>query len=66
RVLSDHDADPRSICVHAEGWDADATVFGMAVDTVAGTMIVSDGRPCEGRWEMFAAPGTPSEARLVG
>ncbi|HEX2235823.1 MAG TPA: C45 family peptidase, partial [Actinomycetota bacterium] len=46
RVLSDHDADPRSICVHAEGWDADATVFGMAVDTVAGTMIVSDGRPC--------------------
>jgi isopenicillin-N N-acyltransferase like protein len=66
RLLADHDAEPQSVCVHEDGLDAEGTVFGMAVDTVEGTMIVSDGRPCEARWERFAPAGTASEARRVG
>ena len=55
-ILSDHDADPQSICVHQQGPDAEATVFGMACDLATGEMLVSDGSPCEGRWESFEAP----------
>jgi isopenicillin-N N-acyltransferase-like protein len=60
RLLSDHGPDgrgrPDTICVHDDGLDADATVFGMACDLESGTMIVSDGPPCRGAWQEFAVP----------
>ena len=63
RLLADHAAVPQSVCVHQEGLDGEATVFGMACDVVEGRVLVSDGRPCEGRWEEH---GLRLEAGRVG
>lgn len=54
RLLADHAGSPESICLHEEGPEASATVFGMACDLATGEMIVSDGRPCSGSWESFS------------
>jgi isopenicillin-N N-acyltransferase like protein len=52
-LLSDHRSEPQSICVHEEGPEAEGTVFGMVCDVQSGTMLVSDGPPCRGRWQSF-------------
>jgi isopenicillin-N N-acyltransferase-like protein len=56
QVLSDHVGDPQSICNHADSPTETTTVFGMVADLWAGTVYVSDGPPCEGRWEEFQVP----------
>jgi hypothetical protein len=66
RVLADHDAAPQSLCVHEDGIEAEATVFGMACDLATGRMIVSDGRPCEGRWEELGVTAASAVAGRVG
>jgi isopenicillin-N N-acyltransferase like protein len=55
-LLADHHGTPESICVHEDGIGGSATVFGMACDLETGRLIVSDGRPCEGRWHEFVVP----------
>jgi isopenicillin-N N-acyltransferase-like protein len=62
RILSDHEGEPQTICLHEEGLDASGTVFGMACDVVTGRMIVSDGPPCAARWEEFAVPAFRGES----
>ena len=55
-LLADHHGSPESICVHEDGLEGSGTVFGMACDLETGRLIVSDGRPCEGRWHEFVVP----------
>jgi isopenicillin-N N-acyltransferase like protein len=57
RLLADHDSAPQSICLHEEGPEASATIFGMICDLSSGRMLVSDGPPCEGRWLEAEVPG---------
>jgi isopenicillin-N N-acyltransferase like protein len=52
-ILSDHDGEPESICVHEDGIAASGTVFGMICDLGRRRMWVSDGSPCAGRWSEF-------------
>jgi isopenicillin-N N-acyltransferase-like protein len=67
RLLADHAGRPDAICAHGEGLDGSCTIFGMACDSSTGRMIVSDGRPCEGRWEEFVVPHFGArESRRVG
>jgi isopenicillin-N N-acyltransferase like protein len=67
RLLSDHNSEPQAICAHADTARGNATVFGMACDLVTGEVIVSDGRPCEGRWHRIRVPGyEPAGANRVG
>lgn len=57
-ILRDHDSEPQAICEHkSDEPTASSTVFGMVCDLVAGTVYVSDGHPCEGRWTETAVPG---------
>jgi isopenicillin-N N-acyltransferase like protein len=66
RVLSDHIGGAETICLHEEGPDASATVFGFACDLLTGRMIVSDGHPCTGRWHEFGLDMSRSAEHLVG
>lgn len=64
-VLADHEGTPEAICVHEEGIDGSGTVFGMACDLETGRMMVSDGRPCAGRWEQVALQSWSQAAYVV-
>ena len=66
RLLSDHVGGSQTICLHEEGLDASATVFGFACDLVTGRMIVSDGHPCSDRWQEFGLDMSMSAEHLVG
>jgi hypothetical protein len=53
-ILSDHDSEPASICMHpdpAEGDDAEAVVFSMVCELESERMWVSNGLPCEAGYE---------------
>lgn len=67
RLLADHGSVPQSICLHENGPEASATIFGMVSDLATGRMLVSDGAPCEGRWLAAEVPGfRVQEVRRVG
>jgi isopenicillin-N N-acyltransferase-like protein len=66
-LLADHDGEPQSICNHAGSPTGSSTVFGMVCDLHDARVYVSDGPPCEGRWESFDVPGRElSEMTRVG
>lgn len=53
-ILSDHDSEPASICLHpdpAEGDDAEAVVFSMVCELESDRMWVANGLPCEAGFE---------------
>jgi isopenicillin-N N-acyltransferase-like protein len=67
RLLSDHDSEPQQICLHDDSPRGTATVFGMICDLEEGTVAVSDGPPCQGRWSEVDVPGFVNvEAGRVG
>ena len=66
RLLSDHDAEPESICVHEEGIEGSATVFAMACDVTTGRMLVSEGSPCLSRWTEHEVPSFAVRSAHVG
>jgi isopenicillin-N N-acyltransferase-like protein len=66
RLLADHSSAPQTVCLHEEGPDASGTVFGLACDLATGRMIVSDGPPCEGRWEEFSLKRRHAAEHVVG
>ncbi|MEO8323393.1 MAG: C45 family peptidase [Actinomycetota bacterium] len=65
RLLGDHESIPQSICLHEHGSHASGTVFGIACDLSTGRLIVSDGPPCEGRWQTFEVPDFVPEVHSV-
>jgi isopenicillin-N N-acyltransferase like protein len=56
RMMCDHTAENWTFCLHGSGTQT-ATVFGAIFDVTTGTMLVSDGPPCEGRWHELPVPG---------
>lgn len=60
RVLSDHEGEPETICLHGRGPSAAGTVFALACDVASGRMIVSEGPPCGRRWEEISLPTSHS------
>jgi len=53
-ILSDHDSEPASICLHpepAEGDDAEAVVFSMVCELESKRMWVANGLPCEAGYQ---------------
>jgi isopenicillin-N N-acyltransferase like protein len=64
-LLSDHEGDPQSICLHEQGLQGDTTVFGMVCDLHTGVVTFSDGPPCEGRWHEATVPGFRRIAGVV-
>ena len=66
-LLSDHEGGRKAICFHGEKPTDSATVFGMVCDLANGLVYVSDGPPCQGRWETFRVPAfMDKELRRVG
>lgn len=66
-VLSDHVGGRQAICFHGETATDSATIFGMICDLANGTVYVSDGPPCDGRWHTFNVPSfAVREAQRVG
>jgi Acyl-coenzyme A:6-aminopenicillanic acid acyl-transferase len=59
-MMSDH-GEPRSpFCLHGTGVET-GTSFAMICDVSTGTMLVSEGPPCEGRWHELSVPDFKTE-----